>query len=69
MAGFKPRWTLGAGIAELRDRFQAINLSSDDFQGPKFTRLKHIQELQSQGLLDAALRSSAGLTLSGAAAS
>ena len=39
LAGFRPRWTLAAGIADLRDKFQAINLSSDDFQGPKFTRL------------------------------
>ena len=68
LPGFQPGWTLAAGIAELRDKFRAVNLSLDDFQGPKFTRLKHIQTLQAQGLLDGGLRSTPGLALSGAAA-
>jgi nucleoside-diphosphate-sugar epimerase len=56
LTAFQPTWTLAAGIAELRDNLRAINLTAEDFQGPKYTRLKHIQALQSQGLLDANLR-------------
>lgn len=53
---FQPRWSLAEGIVELRDALREANITLDDFQGPRFTRLKHIQLLLQQGELDLELR-------------
>lgn len=53
---FKPRWSVERGIEQLRDAFRARGLMPEDFQGPRFIRLKHLQELVSNHALDADLR-------------
>src|SRR5579883_78387 len=58
---FEPSCSLPQGIAELRDAFRAANVTLEDFQGPRYTRLKHIQELLQQGELDVNLRRTAAV--------
>jgi nucleoside-diphosphate-sugar epimerase len=49
-------WTAEAGARELVDAYRAAGMTFDDFDGHRFTRLKHLRELRSRGELDAELR-------------
>ncbi|PEN11219.1 NAD-dependent dehydratase [Longibacter salinarum] len=53
---FEPQWTLEKGARELYDTFTAQEVKLEDFEGPRYKRLAHIQQLQKQGLLDETLR-------------
>jgi nucleoside-diphosphate-sugar epimerase len=53
---FEPKWTLEAGIEQLIRAFRDYRLEWSDFEGPKFTRLKRLQRLINQDLLDRDLR-------------
>jgi nucleoside-diphosphate-sugar epimerase len=53
---FQPQWSLDRGIAALRDAFAACNVTREQFEGPAFTRLKRLQELQAAGRVSADLR-------------
>lgn len=52
---FRPTWTVRRGIAELYSAFQTFGLTAEDFGG-KYVRLRHIQKLIDQGLVDSELR-------------
>ena len=52
LPGFRPSWTVPAGIDELGADMERIGLDAADFEGPRFVRLERINELRSQGLLD-----------------
>jgi nucleoside-diphosphate-sugar epimerase len=56
LPGFKPKWTLRAGIQELLDAYRAAPLQDAEFKGPKYFRLRTIRGLQEKGLLDAKFR-------------
>ncbi|MGC0250075.1 NAD-dependent epimerase/dehydratase family protein [Pseudactinotalea sp. Z1748] len=49
---FKPQWTVPAGIREIWRDAKTRGLTSEDFQGPRFVRLRRIQELAEAGQLD-----------------
>jgi nucleoside-diphosphate-sugar epimerase len=49
-------WTAATGAHELAEAYRAENLTLDVFEGPRFTRLKQLQELLAAGVLDASLR-------------
>jgi nucleoside-diphosphate-sugar epimerase len=53
---FRPQWTVPKGIAELVAGFRAHGLTREDFEGPRYVRLRRIKELQRGGRLDASLR-------------
>jgi nucleoside-diphosphate-sugar epimerase len=53
---FRPQWTVRRGIEELYDAYTRNGLTLDDFHSSRFLRIQHVKELQSQGILDAALR-------------
>ncbi|MBI4879391.1 MAG: SDR family oxidoreductase [Planctomycetes bacterium] len=53
---YRPRWTVRAGIEELRDAYRRHGLDSAAFLGPGFLRIKQIVKQQREGLLDANLR-------------
>jgi nucleoside-diphosphate-sugar epimerase len=56
LPGFKPRWTVRAGIEELYDAYKRAGLTKEIWQGSKYYRLKTVRNLQERGLLDAQLR-------------
>jgi nucleoside-diphosphate-sugar epimerase len=53
--GYTPQWTVAAGAAELYENYVRWGLTEELFT-TRFTRLTHLQRLQTAGLLDAALR-------------
>jgi nucleoside-diphosphate-sugar epimerase len=54
--GAGPRWTLRDGIKQLYSAYQAYHLTSADFLGARYQRIKTIQLLQSGGRLNSELR-------------
>jgi len=56
LPGYKPRWTVRAGIEELYDAYKRGGLNQEIWQGPKYYRLKTVRGLQARGALDAKLR-------------
>lgn len=56
LPAFAPEWTIDRGIVELVDDMQRIGLTTADFEGPRYVRLRRIEELTDQGRLDSMLR-------------
>jgi nucleoside-diphosphate-sugar epimerase len=56
LPGYKPSWTLRAGIEELYNAYSRAGMSKDLFLGPRFYRLKTVKGLQDRGALDGQLR-------------
>ena len=54
--GFVPRWTVAAGIAQLRGAFEKIGLQKEDLEGDRYLRIRHIGQLLALGRLDSNLR-------------
>jgi nucleoside-diphosphate-sugar epimerase len=53
---FETRWTVRAGVEELYRAYVSNGLTLEEFESSKFLRLKHVRELQDEGMLDDALR-------------
>jgi nucleoside-diphosphate-sugar epimerase len=49
---FEPQWTIPQGIEEIWTDAHERGLSADDFEGPRFVRLRQIQRLADEGRLD-----------------
>jgi len=56
LPGFKPQWTLRAGIEELYGAYKEHGMSKDEFMGPRYYRLKVIRGRLENGELDKQLR-------------
>ncbi len=56
LPAFKPRWTARRGIEQLYQVYQSVGLRKDEFEGPRFKRIAHIQQLVQQQRLDSQLR-------------
>jgi nucleoside-diphosphate-sugar epimerase len=52
LPGFRPQWTVPAGIDELATDMQRIGLDAADFEGPRFVRLERINQLRAAGRID-----------------
>jgi nucleoside-diphosphate-sugar epimerase len=52
----KFRWTARVGALELLESYRAAGLTADQFQGHRYTRLKHIKLLLQTGALNGDLR-------------
>ena len=59
---FDFEWTAESGARELARSFAQIGVTLDDFEGPRYTRLRWLQRLIELGRLDADLRWSRALT-------
>lgn len=53
---FQAAWNVGKGAVELRDAFQRVNLTLEDFQGRNYIRLKQLRHLIDSDALDNTLR-------------
>ncbi len=56
LPGFKPVWTARKGAEELYAVYQETGLKLEDFEGPKYRRISHIQQLLKNGKLGTDLR-------------
>lgn len=54
--GFSPAWTARAGAIELRDAFERIKPTVDEFEGPRYVRIAHIRQLLADRRIDDSLR-------------
>jgi nucleoside-diphosphate-sugar epimerase len=52
----QPEWDARRGTAELAAAYREVGLTWEDFDGPRYTRLKHLQRLLADGSLDGDLR-------------
>lgn len=52
---FQPQWTVRRGMEQLRDAFQANNLTREELLSDRYFRIKRIRALQSQGVLNESL--------------
>ncbi len=52
----RTQWTVRRGAEELRDAYARNGLTPEDFAGPRYLRIKRVQELQDAGRLDDDLR-------------
>ena len=56
LPGALPRWTVRAGMVQLREAFRRYPLTREMFLGDKYLRIKRILKLRREGSLDASLR-------------
>ena len=56
LPGFQPEWSLRAGVEELYQAYSGNGLTSAQFQGPTYYRLRTVRSLQDRGLLNRELR-------------
>lgn len=56
LPAFRPQWDARKGARELADAYQKAGLTDVQFQGPLYTRLLRIRELQEAGRIDEQLR-------------
>lgn len=49
--GFKPQWTARRGVEQLYEVYKDSNITLEDFEGPKYKRIAHIQELIAENKL------------------
>jgi hypothetical protein len=52
----RPQWTVRRGAQELRDAYGRHGMSPETFAGPRFLRIKRVQELHEAGRRDDDLR-------------
>lgn len=53
---FQPQWNARRGAQQLYEAFQTVGLTLDEFEGPRYRRITHVQELLQNGQLDETLR-------------
>lgn len=56
LVGFKPQWNARNGASELYEAYKKYGLTLDEFEGPKYQRIAHIQKLLNDSILDKSLR-------------
>jgi nucleoside-diphosphate-sugar epimerase len=53
---FQPHWTVRQGMEQICAAFREWGLTREDFLGPRLQRIRYIQKLQNEGLLNSELR-------------
>jgi nucleoside-diphosphate-sugar epimerase len=56
LPAYQPVWTAREGARQLYQAYSGFDLRLEDFEGPRFKRIDHIQQLLASGRLDATLR-------------
>ena len=55
-AEYQPRWNARAGAEQLYEAYCAAKLTLEDFEGSRYNRIAHVQQLIGDGLVDDTLR-------------
>jgi nucleoside-diphosphate-sugar epimerase len=53
---FKPQWTARKGAKQLYEAYQKAGIVLEDFEGPRYRRITHLENSVAKGFLDKALR-------------
>lgn len=58
LPAFKPQWDARLGAEQLYEAYRSSDLTLDEFEGPRYQRIGHINKLLAEGVLDPGLRCS-----------
>ena len=58
LPAFKPQWDARKGAEQLYAAYTASGLQLEEFEGPRYQRIAHINKLLTEGVIDTGLRSS-----------
>jgi nucleoside-diphosphate-sugar epimerase len=58
LPAFKPQWDARLGAEQLYKAYRSSDLTLDEFEGPRYQRIGHINKLLAEGVLDPELRCS-----------
>jgi nucleoside-diphosphate-sugar epimerase len=58
LPAFKPQWDARLGAEQLYRAYRSSDLTLDEFEGPRYQRIGHINKLLAEGVLDPGLRCS-----------
>jgi nucleoside-diphosphate-sugar epimerase len=58
LPAFKPQWDARLGAEQLYKAYRSSDLTLDEFEGPRYQRIGHINKLLAEGILDPELRCS-----------
>ncbi|HEY9348309.1 MAG TPA: NAD(P)-dependent oxidoreductase, partial [Inquilinus sp.] len=53
---FKPQWDVRKGAEQLYAAYRCSRLTHEEFEGPRYQRISHIQKLMAEGILNGDLR-------------
>ncbi len=53
---FKPQWNARRGARQLHDAYKKVGVTLEEFEGPKYRRITHLENSVRKGLLDKTLR-------------
>ena len=56
LPGFQPRWDPRRGAEQLYNAYRSSGLTLEEFEGPSYQRIGHINKLMADGVLDDGLR-------------
>jgi nucleoside-diphosphate-sugar epimerase len=56
LPAFKPQWDARRGAKELHEAYKRVGLRAEEFEGPRYKRIDHIQGLLASGRLNSDLR-------------
>jgi nucleoside-diphosphate-sugar epimerase len=56
LPNFKPQWDARKGAQQLYQAYRASGVTLEEFEGPRYQRIGHINKLLADGILDADLR-------------
>ena len=56
LPAYRPQWTVRRAVEELYEAYLRHGLQLDDFLSRRFMRIRHVRELQAEGVLDERLR-------------
>jgi len=59
LPAFKPQWDAQKGAEQLYAAYQSSGLTLEEFEGPRYQRIGHINKLIAEGILGGDLRHSA----------
>lgn len=57
---FKPQWTVPLGAKQLYDAYKKVGLVVEEFEGPRYRRITHLENSIKTGVVDQTLRWAAG---------
>lgn len=61
---FKPQWKAFRGAQQLFDAFKKVGITLEEFEGPRYRRITHLENSVGKGLLDKTLRRKEALEVS-----
>ena len=56
LPAFKPKWDAQLGAEQLYSAYRSAGLTLEEFEGPRYQRISHIQQLIRDGILTSDLR-------------